>query len=102
MRGNDEIDFARVADLLHKLNHALASGWVKPIGGFVEDEQMRSVDNRHSKFRHLLHAERIAAEFPVSSFTQAHIKEGFMSTFHRSFRRKTRELGHHSDEAYGR
>jgi len=73
----------RVADVADQPEHALAGDRIEPVGGLVEKDQLRTVDQRLGKLGSLPHAERIAVDVAVARFAQSDIEEDFMGALDR-------------------
>jgi hypothetical protein len=72
-----------VADLANERDHATSRWRIETVRGFVENDKFRTVDDRLSELRELLHPERVTIDGPVACFAESDVKESFVRTFER-------------------
>src|SRR5712691_8701290 len=89
-----------VANLADEPDHSLTRRRIEAVSWFVEENQLRAVNDCLSQFGKLLHTQRIGIKIAVSRFAQAYIKERFMSAFERGLRRQARQFSHQSHEMH--
>ena len=88
VRRQQNVRRARIAHLADQLQHAIARRRVEAIGGFIEKDQTRAVDDSLRELGELLHAERVGAELAIARFAQANVKQRLVRAFERRIRRQ--------------
>ena len=78
-----------------------AGGGIEAVGGLIEDQQARAVDDGLGQLGELLHAQGIGSQKAVAGFAEADVEEHFVGALERGFGGKAGELAHHADEGDG-
>ena len=73
--GHDDGDTELGAGALDEVEHLVATGRVEPVGGLVEQQQPRVMDQRLGQLDALLHARGVAAHGSVALLEEAHVPQ---------------------------
>ena len=101
VRGEDDGDPELGAGAPDEVQHLVAAGRVEPVGGLVEEQQPRVVDERLGELDALLHAGRVAADGPVALLVQADVPEDLGRPLASGVGRQAGDAGHVGHELGG-
>ena len=98
VRRQQDVGLAAIADVADEIDHPLAGRWVEPVGGLVEHEQARAVDQGLGELDHLLHAGGEGPDLAVARLTETDVEKRLVGALEGRLGRQTAELGHEPDE----
>src|SRR5688572_31467328 len=57
---------------------AQACRWIEPVGWFVKEDQLWTMNDRLCEFGQLLHSERVGLETSITGFAESDVKQCFV------------------------